>query len=148
METVELDMTDPTSIDQVAAKLIAEHPDLNVPINNAGRTMPSSPIPALFSVSCRWQFKRGGFSLRAAIQKRVRMRQDGFIKTRGASYDPARNRAGLSCSGLGADSNPHRQKRPTVDDWQNLGLLEPPSRSISTALPKTSASFWARRPAA
>jgi NAD(P)-dependent dehydrogenase (short-subunit alcohol dehydrogenase family) len=47
METVELDMTDPTSIDQVAAKLIAEHPDLNVPINNAGRTMPSSPIPAV-----------------------------------------------------------------------------------------------------
>jgi uncharacterized oxidoreductase len=36
MEAVVLDITDPTSITQVAAKLIAEHPDLNVLINNAG----------------------------------------------------------------------------------------------------------------
>ena len=36
MEAIELDITDPTSINQVAAKLIAEHPDLNVLINNAG----------------------------------------------------------------------------------------------------------------
>ena len=36
MEAVELDITDPASIDLVAAKLIAEHPDLNVLINNAG----------------------------------------------------------------------------------------------------------------
>jgi uncharacterized oxidoreductase len=36
MEAVELDITDPTSISQVAAKLIADHPDLNVLINNAG----------------------------------------------------------------------------------------------------------------
>jgi uncharacterized oxidoreductase len=36
MEAVELDITDPTSIDRVGAKLIADHPDLNVLINNAG----------------------------------------------------------------------------------------------------------------
>src|SRR5271167_432384 len=36
MEAVELDITDPASIDAVAAKLIIEHPDLNVLINNAG----------------------------------------------------------------------------------------------------------------
>lgn len=36
MTAIELDITDPTSIDQAAAKLIAEHPDLNVLINNAG----------------------------------------------------------------------------------------------------------------
>ena len=36
MEAVELDVTDPASIDAVAAKLITEHPGLNVLINNAG----------------------------------------------------------------------------------------------------------------
>src|SRR5579859_3162371 len=36
MEAVELDITDPTSIERVAAALIEKHPDLNVLINNAG----------------------------------------------------------------------------------------------------------------
>ena len=40
MEAVELDITDPASIDAVAARLIAEHPDLNVLINNAGIMLP------------------------------------------------------------------------------------------------------------
>ena len=36
MEAIELDITDPASIDAAAARLIAEHPDLTVLINNAG----------------------------------------------------------------------------------------------------------------
>ena len=36
MEAVELDITDPASIDRAAARLIADHPDLNVLINNSG----------------------------------------------------------------------------------------------------------------
>ncbi len=40
MEAVELDITDPESIDAVAAKLIAGHPELNVLINNAGIMLP------------------------------------------------------------------------------------------------------------
>ena len=36
IEAIELDITDPKSINRVAAKLIAEYPDLNVLINNAG----------------------------------------------------------------------------------------------------------------
>src|ERR1700731_2808688 len=36
MAALELDITDPASIDRAAAQLIAEHPDLNVLINNAG----------------------------------------------------------------------------------------------------------------
>jgi uncharacterized oxidoreductase len=36
MEAVELDITDPASIERVAAKLITDHPELNVLINNAG----------------------------------------------------------------------------------------------------------------
>jgi uncharacterized oxidoreductase len=40
MVAVELDITDPASIDRVAARLIAEHPDLNVLLNNAGIMLP------------------------------------------------------------------------------------------------------------
>jgi uncharacterized oxidoreductase len=40
MEAVELDVADPKSIDTVAARLIADHPDLNVLINNAGIMLP------------------------------------------------------------------------------------------------------------
>ena len=40
MEAVELDITDPASIDRVAARLIADHPDLNVLFNNAGIMLP------------------------------------------------------------------------------------------------------------
>jgi uncharacterized oxidoreductase len=40
MEAIELDITDPVSIDSVAAKLIALYPDLNVLINNAGIMLP------------------------------------------------------------------------------------------------------------
>jgi uncharacterized oxidoreductase len=36
MESVELDIADPASISRAATRLIAEHPDLNVLINNAG----------------------------------------------------------------------------------------------------------------
>lgn len=40
MAAVELDITDPASIERVAAQLIADYPDLNVLINNAGVMQP------------------------------------------------------------------------------------------------------------
>jgi uncharacterized oxidoreductase len=42
MEAIELDITDPASIDRVAAKLITDHPGLNVLINNAGIMQPDT----------------------------------------------------------------------------------------------------------
>ncbi len=42
MAWIELDITDPVSIEAAAAKLIAEHPDLNVLINNAGIMLPDT----------------------------------------------------------------------------------------------------------
>ncbi|RUL63164.1 SDR family NAD(P)-dependent oxidoreductase [Dyella dinghuensis] len=42
MEAVELDITDPANIESVAAKLIADYPELNVLINNAGIMQPDS----------------------------------------------------------------------------------------------------------
>ncbi|MFM0304790.1 SDR family NAD(P)-dependent oxidoreductase [Paraburkholderia sediminicola] len=40
MAAIELDITDPASIERVAAKLIADFPDLNVLFNNAGVMLP------------------------------------------------------------------------------------------------------------
>lgn len=40
IEAVELDVADPASIDAVAARLIADHPDLNVLLNIAGIMLP------------------------------------------------------------------------------------------------------------
>src|ERR1700731_2378575 len=42
MERVELDIPGPANIDQVAAKLIAEYPDLNTLLNNAGIMLPDA----------------------------------------------------------------------------------------------------------
>src|SRR6516164_1560323 len=42
MEAVELDITDPASIDRAAARLIADHPNLNVLFNNAGIMLPDT----------------------------------------------------------------------------------------------------------
>jgi uncharacterized oxidoreductase len=42
MRAVQLDITDPASIRGVAERLIAEHPDLNVLINNAGVMQPDA----------------------------------------------------------------------------------------------------------
>jgi uncharacterized oxidoreductase len=42
MEAIELDITDPASIARVAAKLIADHPALNVLVNNAGIMQPDT----------------------------------------------------------------------------------------------------------
>ena len=42
MAWIELDITDPASMDRVAAQLIAEDPGLNVLINNAGIMLPDT----------------------------------------------------------------------------------------------------------
>lgn len=42
MEAIELDITDPASIERTAATLIAEHPELDVLINNAGIMQPDT----------------------------------------------------------------------------------------------------------
>jgi uncharacterized oxidoreductase len=42
MEAIELDVTDPASIERAAATLIADHPELNVLINNAGIMQPDA----------------------------------------------------------------------------------------------------------
>src|SRR5579859_3649620 len=40
MAAIEIDIADPASVDRAAKQLIAEHPDVNVLINNAGIMRP------------------------------------------------------------------------------------------------------------
>lgn len=47
MVGIELDITEPASIAAAAAKLVAEHPDLNVLINNAGIMIPDGAAGAV-----------------------------------------------------------------------------------------------------
>jgi uncharacterized oxidoreductase len=47
MQSVELDIADPRSIQETATKLIAEYPELNVLINNAGVMSPDQAASAL-----------------------------------------------------------------------------------------------------
>lgn len=47
IEAIELDITDPASIEKAAATLIADYPDLNVIINNAGIMLPDGASGAM-----------------------------------------------------------------------------------------------------
>jgi uncharacterized oxidoreductase len=47
MDAVELDIADPTSIEAVASKLIANYPELNILINNAGIMLPDQAAGAI-----------------------------------------------------------------------------------------------------
>jgi uncharacterized oxidoreductase len=47
IEAVELDIADPKSLQAVATRLIAEHPELNVLINNAGIMLPDQAAGAI-----------------------------------------------------------------------------------------------------
>src|ERR1700740_2627083 len=51
MAAVELDVTDPASIDRVTARLIADHPDLNVLFNNAASARRASVTTRASTVS-------------------------------------------------------------------------------------------------
>jgi short-subunit dehydrogenase involved in D-alanine esterification of teichoic acids len=51
MAAVELDVTDPASIDRVTARLIADHPDLNVLFNNAASPRRASVTTMASTVS-------------------------------------------------------------------------------------------------
>jgi uncharacterized oxidoreductase len=59
MAAIELDIDDPASIDRAAKKLIADHPDVNVLINNAG-IMQESRTGRSRSIGTRWKPSRRG----------------------------------------------------------------------------------------
>jgi uncharacterized oxidoreductase len=82
IEAVELDITDPASIKQVAAKLVAEHPDLNVLINNAGIMQPDAaagPIDDALMVATITTNLMGQIRMTSALIEHLKKRRDAVV---------------------------------------------------------------------
>jgi uncharacterized oxidoreductase len=80
MLAVELDITDPASINTVATQLICEHPDLNVLINNAGIMLPDragSPINDCVRVTISLFFR---WAIKASLRKAENRSNNGFYR--------------------------------------------------------------------
>lgn len=82
MEAVELDVTDPRSIDRVAARLITDHPDLNVLFNNAGIMLPDrafGPIDDKLLVDTITTNLMGPMRMTSALVEHLKGRKDAVI---------------------------------------------------------------------
>jgi uncharacterized oxidoreductase len=82
IEAVELDVADPKSIEAVAAKLIAEHPDLNVLFNNAGIMLLDDPSGAVDEKTLLSEVETnlfGPIRLSAALVEHLKKQKDATI---------------------------------------------------------------------
>jgi len=82
MHAVELDITDPANINAVAAKLIAEHPDLNVVINNAGIMLPDGadgPVDDKLLIDTITTNLVGPIRMTSALIEHLKGKQDAAI---------------------------------------------------------------------
>jgi uncharacterized oxidoreductase len=82
MEAVELDIADPASINRVAAKLVAEHPDLNVLINNAGIMQPDAaagPIDDALMFATITTNLMGPIRMTSALIEHLKGRPDAVV---------------------------------------------------------------------
>jgi uncharacterized oxidoreductase len=82
MVAVELDITGPASIAAVAARLIAEHPDLNVLINNAGIMLPdraAGPVDDKLLVDTITTNLVGPIRMSSALVEHLKGKDDAVI---------------------------------------------------------------------
>jgi len=82
MDAVEIDMTDPVSIDQTARQLIARHPALNVLINNAGIMQPDDAAGRIddgLLVSTITTNLVGPIRLTSALIEHLKTRDDAVV---------------------------------------------------------------------
>ena len=82
MAAIELDITDSGSIEAAAAKLIAEHPDLNVLINNAGIMLPdraSGRIDAKLLADTVGTNLLGPIRMTGALVEHLKDKEDAWI---------------------------------------------------------------------
>lgn len=82
MSAVELDITDIASIERVAAQLIAQYPDLNVLINNAGIMLPDQaggPIDDALMVSHITTNLMGPIRMTSALLAHLKTRKDAVV---------------------------------------------------------------------
>jgi uncharacterized oxidoreductase len=87
IEAVELDVSDPASIDRVAAKLVAEHPDLNVLINNAGIMQPDAAggrVDDALMVSTITTNLMGPIRMTSALIEHLKQRKDAVVAYTGS----------------------------------------------------------------
>src|SRR5258708_833193 len=82
IDAVELDVTDPASISQAAAKLVAEHPDLNVLINNAGVMQPDAaagPVDDAQMVATITTNLMGPIRMTSELIEHLKRRKDAVV---------------------------------------------------------------------
>jgi len=82
IEAIDLDITDPASISAAAAKLIAEHPDLNVLINNVGIMLPDQAagrVDDRLAVDTVTTNLLGPIRMTAALVEHLKGRKDAVI---------------------------------------------------------------------
>jgi uncharacterized oxidoreductase len=82
MEAIELDISDAASINQVAAQLIADYPDLNVLINNAGIMLPDEaggPIDDALMVSTIATNLMGPIRMTSALIDHLKTKNDAVV---------------------------------------------------------------------
>jgi uncharacterized oxidoreductase len=82
MAAVELDITDAASIEQVAAQLIVDYPDLNVLINNAGVMLPDQAggrIDDALMVSAITTNLMGPIRLTSALIEHLKTKNDAVV---------------------------------------------------------------------
>jgi uncharacterized oxidoreductase len=79
---IELDITDPAGVNRAASRLIAEHPDLNVLINNAGIMLPDrvgGPIDDKLMVETITTNLMGPIRLTAALIEHLKGKKDAVV---------------------------------------------------------------------
>jgi uncharacterized oxidoreductase len=82
MTAIELDITDPASVNRAASRLIAEHPDLNVLINNAGIMLPDrvgGAIDDKLMVDTLTTNLMGPIRLTAALIEHLKGKKDAVV---------------------------------------------------------------------
>ena len=82
MAAVELNITDPASIDRVASRLIADYPDLNVLFNNAGIMLPdraSGPVDDKLLVDTVKTNLLGPIRMTSALVEHLKGKRDAVI---------------------------------------------------------------------
>ena len=82
MEAIELDITDPVSIDAVVARLVADHPELNVLINNAGIMLPdraAGPVDDKLLVDTVTTNLLGPIRMTSALVEHLKGKDDAVI---------------------------------------------------------------------
>src|SRR5439155_10623675 len=82
MEAIELDITDPVSIDAVVARLVADHTELNVLINNAGIMLPdraAGPVDDKLLVDTVTTNLLGPIRMTSALIEHLKAKDDAVI---------------------------------------------------------------------